>query len=77
MGHYLDPLLDQVKSKYSTDVQEAHESGLREGSEYMEYLILEFIKIPLNVGPNRTVDVDELLEFVRNRPIAVGAHDGN
>lgn len=39
MGHFLDPLLDQVKAKYSDDVHEAHQSGLSEGIDDAIFLI--------------------------------------
>lgn len=69
MGHYLDPLLDPIKSKFSQDIQDAHHDGLKEGAEYVQHLIVEFCRIPLNVGQNRTIDVDDLMDFIRSRPI--------
>lgn len=42
MGHFLDPLLDQVKAKYSDDVHEAHQSGLFEGIDEAIFLIKQF-----------------------------------
>ena len=68
MGHYLDPLLEQVKAKYSADTHNAHSSGFDEGFEYAELLILKYLEIPLAVYPGRFVNVDDLLEYVRSQP---------
>ena len=68
MGHYLDPLLDQVKAKYSQDVQEAARENFEYGISYAESLIEIFCHTKLNATHSRMIDVDELLTFVALRP---------
>lgn len=66
MGHYLDPLLDQVKDRYSTDMTSAYDSGWDEGTEYVENLIHDFWSFqPVGQG----AILLELLDYMKTRPV--------
>jgi hypothetical protein len=66
MGHYLDPLLDQVKAKYSADTQDAYRTGWDEGADYVERLVAQF------AHDKQSIPYDlfhELLNYLKSRPI--------
>jgi hypothetical protein len=63
MGHSLDPLLDQVMSKYSHDVQEAYESGLREGIDEAIFLTRRFRDLE-STGPAGSAWMNALIGYL-------------
>ena len=64
MGHYLDPLLDQVKARYSHDTQDAHQSGWEEGIEYVQRIIMNYAK----TSGTDLISAESLLEFIQSNP---------
>jgi hypothetical protein len=64
MGHYLDPLLDEVKKKYSADVHDAYDSGFNEGAEYVENLLMDLA----DANPHAADYLKELVAWTKTRP---------